>query len=58
VLTPFTPQSGATVAVSPVFVGSLDPQDPWFVGKGGDASPAHYYEQPANVVNFASITFP
>ncbi|MBL8767497.1 MAG: hypothetical protein JNL94_09040, partial [Planctomycetes bacterium] len=56
VLSPFVPTSPGTVGVAPVFVGSLDPQDPWFVGKGGDTAPPHYYEQPANVVNFRTIS--
>lgn len=57
-LAPFVPVAGSSVGVAPVFVGSLDPQDPWFVGKGGDDAPAHFYEQPANVVNFRTLMLP
>jgi YVTN family beta-propeller protein len=56
-LQPFTPSAPTEVAVCVAWVGSLDPQNPWFVGVGG-STPGFYYDQTENRANHARISVP
>ncbi|HZM00014.1 MAG TPA: hypothetical protein VFD43_07150, partial [Planctomycetota bacterium] len=56
-LLPFTPAAPTTVAFSPAYVGSPFPQNPWFVGLGGQ-TPTFFYDQPSNAAHYATVAVP
>ncbi len=56
-LVPFTPSSSTQVAASVAWLGSVDPQSPWFVGVGGGI-PSFYYDATENRAAYASVTVP
>ena len=49
----FDPGGPITLAFSPAFIGSDDPQDPWYCGDGGDR-PKHFYDQAANHAHYVA----
>jgi len=54
---PFTPAGSTKVTFSPLFLGSIDPSDPFFVGRGGQSA-SFFYEEPANEVNYRAVDVP
>ncbi|MFO0984414.1 MAG: hypothetical protein U1E76_22260 [Planctomycetota bacterium] len=54
---PFTPAGPTKITFSPLFLGSVSPTDPFFVGRGGQSA-SFFYAQPANQVNYREITVP
>lgn len=56
-LEPFTPSGPTTLAVSPVWIGSVGPLKPDFVGVGGDV-PGHFYDQPSNALDHLTLELP
>lgn len=56
-LLPFTPSSQTEIAVAVAWVGSIDPQNPWFVGLGGQ-TPKFFYDTTENRANYARLTVP
>jgi hypothetical protein len=54
---PFTPAGSTKVTFSPLFLGSIDPSDPFFVGRGGQGA-SFFYEEPANEVNYRAVDVP
>jgi len=57
-LGPFSPAGPTTLAVSPAYVGSSDPRDPWFTGLGGESVESFFYFQPANATHYRSVELP
>jgi YVTN family beta-propeller protein len=56
-LTPYSPAAPTEVSVAVAWVGSIDSQNPWFVGLGGQ-TPKFFYDTTENRANYARIALP
>ena len=54
---PYAPGPTSVVSFSPAYIGSPDPDDPWFVGVAGD-TPAFFYDATANAASYRQVLVP
>lgn len=57
VVGPFSPSGATEIGFSPAYVGSPLAGNPFFVGNGGDI-PSVFYDQTANLANYATVLLP